>query len=324
MSKSISPALLLHKSGTTTTLAMLMKVGPLPDESFLCFTSLDHQITYDDGTGDGPLVYEASTGMEEANFAAGADLSVDNSEAKTLTPVYPNTGITYPMVDNGELDGIEFVVMQVNYMDLTMGHEIMANGPIGEVKIARGGLITVELRAWSQLLKQNSVVVYYSKTCRAIFGSQAEQDSSGEAVIERYPCNYDIRPEWVEDVVVTSVGTESVRQFTAASLGQADDYFAPGLVRWLSGDNAGQYNEIEDFSAGGVFALQHTTRNAIQIGDTFDVRRDCTKRWSGHNSCQTYANRQWFRGEPFIPIGDTIALNVPGVAGGTNSGGTGE
>lgn len=320
MSKTISPALLLHKSGSTTTLCGLLKVGPLLDGTFITCTSLDRDITYDDMSGDGPLVYRASTGFQESNFQATSDLGVDNAEAKTLIPVYPNPGITQLMIDRGDLDSIEFIVYQVNYRDLTMGHEIMAAGPIGEQKIERGGLITIELRSWSQLLKQKSVVSYYSLTCRSRLGL-----STGPV---RNRCNYDISGEW-DDFAVTAVGTEVVREFTiigtdSNGIVATDDYYAPGLVEFETGDNAGQQLEIESYAADGEISLLMTTRNPIQIGDTGRLRRSCTLRWSGHNSCQTYNNRQNFRGEPFIPIGDALALNVPGVAGGGLNNGTGE
>lgn len=328
MPKTVSAAFALSKAKRATAFCGLLKVGPLRDSSFITVTSSTQDITYDDGTGDGPLVYRHSTGMELSNISASADLSVDNAEAKTLMPVYPAEGITPAMIDRGDLDAVEYVVYEVNYLDLSEGHEEMASGPIGEQRVQRGGLITIELRGWSQYLKQRSVVEFYSITCRATFGSMPI-GTGGGVVEERKPCNYDITGEWV-DFTVVDVGTETVRQLTISGIGlnATDAWYAPGSLEFYTGDNEGQQREVELYTPAGAgefdVSLLMTTRNPIQAGDTGRIRRRCTLRWDGHNSCTTFNNKPWFRGEKDIPIGDSLALNVPGVAGGGMNTGTGE
>lgn len=311
--KSISIALQNHLALPVTTTCYLQKIGPLDSSgTVIAFTSLDRDVTYDDGFG--PVTYHASTGTQLSNLSASNDLTVDNGESNTLIPIYPVEGITTDMVDSGELDGVEYIVYKVNFHDLSMGHEIMANGQIGNVRMVPGGLITFENRSWSQLLQQNSVCEVDSLTCRVKrFGSMP-----GE---ERFPCNYDASAEWIFGVSVSSVGFDQFREFSADSLMQATDYFAPGIVRWVTGNNVGQSKEIESFDAttsGADIDLLFTVRNPIQTGDTFDIRRDCTRKWEGHNSCETYNNRQWFRGEPFIPVSDTVGLLVPGASAARN------
>ncbi|MGQ4661354.1 baseplate hub domain-containing protein [Lysobacter sp. F6437] len=321
MPKTIPIALAAHQALPATTLCFLQKVGPLPDSSYICLTSLDRDVEYDDGTGSGLLTYYASSGMEPSQLSASNDLSVDNGETKTLTPIFPAQGITVEAVDNGDLDGAQFITYKVNYLDLSMGHEIMAAGVIGEVRITPGGMVTFENRSWSQLLKQNSVVELDSFSCRARFGSQPI-GTGGGAYEQRFPCTYDLTAEWVAGTV-SGLGEETVRVFASAELVQADDYFAPGLVRWVTGDNAGLDNEISGYAGpivdpatDAVVTLQFTTRNPIQVGDTFEIRRDCTKAWAGHNSCETFNNRPKFRGEPFIPVSDVTGLSIPGASSG--------
>lgn len=304
MPKTIDAALVAHKALPATTLAFCMRIGPLPDDSYITLTQLDRDLEYDFGDGPGAQTYYARTGIDLSEFQATGDLSVDNGEASTLQeqPTWPNTGITEAMIDRGDLSGVDFVIFEVNYNDLTAGrHEIFASGRIGEVRLLPGGLITIEQRSWSQILKQASANVPYLKTCRANFGSQ-----TGD---ERFPCMYDLTAEWVSGTV-TSVGAEVDRDFTDSALAQTADYFSPGLVEWLTGDNAGMSREIEAFDTGGVVTLRNLTRKAIQVGDTFRVRRDCTKQYSGHNSCDTYSNRPYFRGEPYIPDSDANLLSV--------------
>lgn len=306
MPRTSSVALQLHKAQAATTLCYLNKIGPLPiTGDYVCLTSHSKDFTYDDGTGS--LVYYASTGIELSAFTSKNDLSVDNGDAHSLVelPAYPSTGITQEMIDTGALDGVRYVIYEVNWRDGSMSHEIQTSGPIGEVRQLRGGQITFELRTWSQYLKQNSVVELDSLNCRVKkFGSQA-----GE---ERYPCLYDLAAEVVAPVAVTSVGAEPVCQFTASALGQATDYFVPGHWVWDTGDNAGTVQKIKAFVSGGVIELRMSTKHPIQAGDTGHPRRDCTRAWSGHNSCETYANRPHFRGEPKMRLADTIALSIPG------------
>ena len=307
MSKTIDATLLAHKGQSSTTLTDLLLVGPLPDDSYRGFTLLDVDVVYTPSAPLGAVTFKARTGFEMSEIAASNDLSVDNAEASTLPPVagFEAEGFTQAQIDAGALDTVRFVVLRVNYKDLTTGRsEVIAGGTIGEVRVKLGGLTVLELRSLSQLLKQ-SIVELDSTTCRARFGSQV-----GE---ERYPCGFDLTAEWVSGTI-TSVGAETDRQFADTSLVQADDYFAPGLVEMLTGDNAGQQVEVDTFAAG-VVELRFPTVSPMQVGDTYRIRRQCSKRWTGHNSCETFWTTDktlHFRGEPHIPIGQSDNLTTPG------------
>lgn len=315
MPVTISSQLLDHLSQPAATPCSLLKIGPIAATGsegayYVRMTSLDRDVVYDCGDGLGEQTYYAQSGAEFSNLSASNDVTVDNGEAKTLTPVYPGQGITEAMVENGALDGVRYVVMEVNYNDLSQGHRIESGGPIGNVRFIDGGLVVFECLSWTDKLRQNNVCTRWSLTCRCrVFG--------GDYTDEREPCLYaGIDAEWIEDCVVTAVGAENVRDFTAAALAQAADYFTPALLEWTGGDNEGTSKEVEKHSGAGVFALAFTTRHAIQVGDTFRIRRDCSRYWEGTNSCETFNNREHFRGEPKIPVADTMALTVPGAATG--------
>lgn len=305
--KTIPALLLTHKAQPATTLTKLMKVGPLPDGSYRGFTELDADVAYNDALGS--ITYRSHTGMDMSALMSSADLGVDNAEVQTLYPVmgYEIEGFTQAEIDAGVLDKTPFIVYQVNYRDLTMGHEIVSSGTIGEQRTKHGQMTILELRSLSQQLKQN-VGELDSLTCRAKFGSQI-----GE---ERFPCGYSLTAEWVNATVTSVAAGDAEREFTALSLAQATSYFVPGVVEWLTGNNVGQQREVEGFGSG-IVSLQFPTVRPIVIGDTLRIRRDCVKRWTGANSCNTFwgVNKPLhFRGEPHIPIGDTGNLNSPGVA----------
>jgi uncharacterized phage protein (TIGR02218 family) len=89
-----------------------------------------------------------------------------------------------------------------------------------------------------------------------------------------------------------------------------DGYFVPGVVHWLTGDNAGRENEIEEYDAGTMTAtLVIPTYKAIQPDDTFEIRRDCDK---SKAMCKDYGNLLNMRAEPELQRADGTSLQAPG------------
>lgn len=298
--KTIPLALANHKAQNATTLTDLLKIGPLLDGTFRGLTLLDQPVTY------AGLTYHARTGMQMSGISGSSDLGVDNAEVTTLQPIaaFPLEGITQAQIDSGALDKAAFIVLRVNFMDLTQGAETVHSGTIGEMRTRVGGLSILELRGLSDQLKQ-TLCELDSLNCRARFGSQV-----GE---ERFPCTYSLAAEWIAGTATTV--TEADRVF-GSGLAQAVDYFAPGVVRWLTGANTGTEQEVEGFASGGV-TLLYPTPALIVTGDTFQIRRDCTRKASGNNSCRTFFGTSWttkFRGEPHIPVGDSASLLSPGAS----------
>lgn len=333
MPKTIPSNLVTAKSQGVELLSRLMRIGPLTDGSYIRMTSIDKDELYNFGSsicadGLGVQRYYAATGVQLTTVEATIDLEVDNADAQTLVPVYPLPGITLELVQSGKLDTVPYVVIEHDCVNGAAGeHEIVQSGVLGKCRIEQGLVAIPALVSWSQLLNQTGIISETSIDCRAReFGSQPGD--------EREYCGFDLTGEW-KPFTVTSLGTEIVREFFADGLGQDTNWFAPGLVRWIAGDNAGMSKEVESFtgspnspSMGDAYiSLRFTTRKPIQIGDTGEVRRDCTRKWKGANSCQTYFGAlrgAHFRGEPHINIGDTTANTVPGVNMTQNTGGSGE
>jgi uncharacterized phage protein (TIGR02218 family) len=303
--ENIPIALQSHLDGNATTTCGLLRME-LRDGTVFGFTSTNRGLTYDDG--DGAVSY--ARGHDLSALKSTGDLAVDNAEARLLLSA--GTPISEAQIIAGELDGAQWSVYQVNYADLSQGHRTVAHGFLGRPKIGKGGAyVALELRTLVDLLRQTPWG-QWQRRCRVRrFGSQP-----GE---ERYPCMYDLAPEWVTDVVVTAVGVESDRNFTAASLLQADDYFAPGMVLVTSGANEGTEVEVESF-AGGVITLAFPLPYPMAEDDTFDIRRECSREWEGHNSCLTFDNREWFRGEPKMRPADALATQIPGARVGPGQG----
>lgn len=318
--KTIQATLLTHKQKASTTLTDLLLIGPLADSSYRGMTALDQNVVFTPSVSIGPITFYARTGMEMSALQSANDMGVNNAEAQTLLPVatFEVEGISQQQIDSGALDKVRFVVLRVNYNDLTTGRsEVVAGGTLGEIKQKQGGLTIMELRSLTQLLKQLNLIQLTSLTCRARFGSQPLGSGGGD-VQEEFPCEYPLAGEWVSGAV-ESVGTETDRQFLDSSLtGSSFDanYFAPGMVEFLTGDNAGQMIEVDAYDfATGIVTLRFPTVSPMTVGDTFRIRRHCTKNWTGHNSCDTFWGADktlHFRGEPWVPIGQSAHLTVPG------------
>src|SRR5688500_15777056 len=152
-------------------------------------TLLDQDVTYTPSVPLGPITFKARTGFEMSALESTNDMGVNNAEATTLPPVvgFEMEGFTQAQIDSGALDKVRFVVLRVNYNDLTTGRsEVIAGGTIGEAKVKFGGLTVLEQRSLAQQLRQKSIVQLDSTTCRARFGSGAI--GSGAEIEERFPC----------------------------------------------------------------------------------------------------------------------------------------
>lgn len=298
--RNIPIALQTHLKQPVTSTCRLNKITAVGAAPFgLC--TLDRDVVYDDGSGDGPITYKAHRGYTPYANQADADLGVDNSEMEVLIATFDLDGITREAIGRGVYDDAEFVEYLVNYKDLTNSHTILSSGWIGRIRDVDGMVCFPELRSLTQTLKQRSMIRKGSVGCTVVEFGDAE-------------CKYDVDTEWV-DADVGIVGAESDRSFsiTGVDVDPDDDYYAPGVFEFYDGNNAGRTYEIETYIEG-VVTLAHPTEEPIQDTDTGRIRRDCTRAWAGHNSCQTYGNRPNFRGQPMRPVADTGALMVPGAS----------
>lgn len=310
MPRTIPIALQSHIDSGATTLCLIVKITPVqPGFAPFGITTLDRDVTYDDGTG--PLLYSAAIGSEPSNLVSSADLSVAGGETRQLMPVF-DTPISEHDIAAGACDYAKFIAYTINYSDLTPGnHIIVQTGTLGQNTVTDSGLTwTAEMRGLTQTLKQ-SITEKWSLQCRAVFGSQMPTPQS------RFPCMFDLSTLW-ENGTVTGVGVDTTQQF--GTLGLSPAYGgAPGAVEWLTGENAGRTDETETFTADvGVQTIGLTFGAAypIKVGDTFRFRDDCPKT---PLACQARNNYQWYRGEPSIPVADNGALSVGAIGAATTT-----
>lgn len=310
MSRNIPIAMVPNLEDAAPRWCYLLKVMPVKAESEsdgipeLGITTWDQNITYGDSSG--VTVYYARRGYDSYANQMTADLAVDNSEARFLVSEDYFDGVTAEAIRRGDYDDAKFIQYMVNPYDLSEGHVIITSGTVGRITNVDGLEGTLELRSLTQTLKQKSIIELGSNNCRVVqFGDER--------------CKYPVETLW-DAGEVNAVGLETDREFTLAGSGinADDDYYRPGLVEFLTGNNAGRSYEIESYESG-VVVLAIPTELPIQAGDELRIRPDCSRLWEGHNSCETYDNRLNFRGEPWRPVSDTSNLMAPG-AGSNNTG----
>jgi uncharacterized phage protein (TIGR02218 family) len=288
VTRAISIALQAHLDSRVTTYCLALTITPVSGAVF-GLTNHDVAITYSGVT------YVAARGFDGSALASSEGQGVDNAESNILVAQIGELGITAAQINSGYLDDATFQVLLVNYADLTQGSVIVGGGRVGEIRSMDGLLGAVELRSWSQLAKQKSVIWPTSISCLATFGDATT--GCGAPLI------------WTSTQTITSIGTETDRKIIASALAGATDFYKDGLVQVLTGLNAGKSIEVEAFTVGGIVNLAHPAPFAFANGDTFKIRQDCAKTIA---ACKAYGQLPNMRALPWLPVADGDALQTPG------------
>jgi uncharacterized phage protein (TIGR02218 family) len=306
----VPPALQAHLDSGETTMTLIMRIDPVsPGFPSVGCTMLDQDIVFDDGLGE--LTYAATIGLTPSTLQSTSSMGVDNGEGQHLIPE-GDMGISEEVLNSGAYDYAKYRLYWVNYMDLSMGKIAISRGTLGQIRVEDGLTFWSEITSLAKLLK-TPMVKKSSRTCRATFGSQYI-GTEGAEVTERQPCLKDLSGLW-DAGTVTSVGLETNRTFTAFALGAAAAFYEPGMVKWVTGANAGRQYEVEIQDADGEISLGFETMFPIEVGDTFEIRPDCTKWPFGDNGCETHFATEWilhYRGEPYLMPQDSDAAITPG------------
>lgn len=287
-------ALIAHLQLPVTTTCRLLKIK-LHDGRVYGMTTLDRDVIYQGVT------YSAYTGVDPSVIATDSGLSVDNGEGFSLLADQSAEGITRQMIAAGELDDAQWVMMLVNWADLSMGHGVLDSGDVGNVTIEQRQAYTVELVSYVMRLRQ-PIGGIDSRTCRATFGNPAEGQLG---------CGIDAEALW-QNGTVTGVSDSEPRSVFADSSLLITPAPIPGRVQWLTGANSGRNRlyQVEGYSStSGTVAMIEPAPYPIQVGDTFRIRPDCAKTLA---ACQAYGNLLNMKAEPYIPVGDGLETATPG------------
>lgn len=268
--KAIPAALLAHMQGEVTTLCTMWKVT-LTNGTILTFTDLDQDVVYEGRT------YLASSGYTASAVDSSSQLNPDNME---LEGFLQNPAITDADIHSGTWDYAAILVFEVNYVDPTMGINILRAGTLGEVKGGRSKF-TVEIRGLMQAYSR-TIVRLTTKECNADLGDTR--------------CKVVLAP-WTLTGAVASVSTNRV--ITTTGFSRPLNWFTGGKLTFTSGLNNGLSMEVK-LSNDNTLELHESMPFAIVTGDTFSVYAGCAKRFD--EDCRLkFNNVVNFRGFPHLP-----------------------
>lgn len=142
MARSLSAAYQTFIAAATRARARCAKIKR-KDGVIVGLTSLDIDLTFDLGDGDGPVTYRAQGGMAPTAHRASHDLSVDNQELRTL---FRAEAIAEADLRAGRYDHAAVEIFEVNYRSLGDGRRWLDRGHLGRVSILDNGAV-VEFRS---------------------------------------------------------------------------------------------------------------------------------------------------------------------------------
>lgn len=304
LKKFIPPQLSEHYKGSAVTVTHIMRIRTRSGHVY-GFTDLDVGLRYDPSvydpgnTGDdwGDIEHAAlNGGFSLSRMEGAADLSVDNSEVSILPG---DDSITPQQLMAGFLDSADVRIYRLNYMDTSMGHECIGVGRLGNQRVSENYGFLEFLSLTSQLKQPEANLQTIG--CPHVFGGP------------KCPKAY----TWVDGTVTGVDGDEPSRIFADSALTPGNDEYVPGVVEWLTGPNAGIQMDVEQNTAG-TFALMLPMGYAVGIGDTFRVRRDCSKVWGdAAKGCVFHwgdDRYRYFGGFPHIPVADGGSAMIPGAS----------
>lgn len=246
----------------------------------------------------GGVTYSADQGLVITDIESAAGLAVGNLQLTTL-----DDGSLFTAADvAGRIwENAAWLIFVYDWDTPDAEQEPILCGTVGEIERRQGSLL-IELNDIRQYLQQ-AVGNVSTKTCRARFADHPQTNGNNRCQLNA--------AAWTVSATVTAVA-DARRQFTAAALTQADDWFAEGIVTWTSGNLTGQSGKVRAFGAGSVTLLLPTVAN-IAVGDTFNILAGCRKRLD--EDCATkFSNALNFQGEPHRPTTDQLtATGTPDV-----------
>jgi uncharacterized phage protein (TIGR02218 family) len=235
---------------------------------------------YDLVLNNGKVVLEPSIAYSPTTMANSSDLAVDNAELRgiidddgiddqdLLAGVYDYARLHFFLIDNQNTGNIV----------------TLKRGRLGEVSQERD-LFRAEFRGLAAMLTQDTIETYMP-SCRAQLGDAQ--------------CGFNIASLEISGTVTA---VTSRRKFEDTSLTDADAYFDYGILRWITGNNAGYEMEVREYlltdPTNPTITFLDKMPADIQIGDTYNLRPGCDKSLT---TCRDkFNNVVNMRGFPHLP-----------------------
>lgn len=277
--KSASAGLIALLSSNEFKLADLYTIT-LSTGSVLRYTSADIKIVYGGNTF-------LPVPIERSRIRTVIGVEVDTLDIRVYpTPAMLVNGNPFlQSIYSGAFDGA-LVMLERAFMatwgDTSPGCLHLFEGNVSDTDVD-GFMVSIKVRSLLELLNiKMPRNVYQASCCNSLY------DTACGANRATYAIN----------------GTATGGSITSVNsgLGQAAGYFDQGVIKFLTGPNAGVSRTVKSF-AGGVFQLSVPLALPAASGHTFTAWPGCDKTLATCSS--KFSNAAKYRGFPWIPVPET-------------------
>ena len=284
--KALPEGLQAHLDSGATTLCWCWRLSRRDGVTF-GFTDHDCDLTFDGTT------FEATAGFSASEIKDSVGLSVDNLEVESAIT---SNRLSEVDLAAGLYDDARVEIFRVNW-NAPEQRVLMRAGSLGEVSRS-GTVFRAEVRGLAHYLQQPN---------GRLFQYQCDADL-GDA-----RCGVDLASDAYRGIgnVLELVSPRGLRIEGGATF--ADGWCSRGLLRFVSGDNAGQAFEIRTHrlrdDAVEIELWQEPAR-PVAVGDEVELTAGCDKQLA---TCRDkFANVTNFRGFPHMPGNDFVTSYVHG------------
>lgn len=233
--KFATAGLAAHIDGETTSMATCWKLKRT-DGVIIAATSLDIDIPFDLGDGDGEIIYKAATGFNRSALQNSADFSIGNMD---IQGIIESLTVTKESVRSEIWDFASVHIFQVNWKDLADGEMKMQRGYLGRITL------------------HDDTYVAEFRDLMDLYNAEIGNIVTADCIVDLFSTKCGVRespPDWV-------AGTEYGESNTNdAKLG---DYVSPGITQRLELEDGLGILLLEDFDPTDGLLLNQAGNDRI-------------------------------------------------------------
>lgn len=242
-----------------------------------CFTDFSKNIFYDG------LNYESNTIFK--NEKIKNDIFADKKENTIFGCI--DKDFTENDIKSDKFINAKLEIFLINYLNTNVGNINIFTGYIKSIDIYDNIFVAKVVNILEHI--NSKITETYSELCRCNFCDSR--------------CTLNKNIYKTSGTISKILNSKNFSTTTEDILNKCDNYYNNGIIEFTSGKNCYYKNEIKYYSNGN-FILKYPMPAKITIKDTFDVYKNCDKRFK--TCIETFNNAINFRGEPNLPRNEKI------------------
>lgn len=243
---------------------------------------------------DAAVVYAGTTYLPTDSGGASASDGATGTGASDMEVVglLSDERITEADLLAGRYAGAEVVGLIIDREDPSAGHLTLMHGELGDVR-TEGGKFTADVRSIAGRLRRTAGEVTTERCrCRRLGDGLCGVDMAGTDTLGRALRQNRTAGASSDPFVIPISGGGSA----------PPRFFTDGIIRCLSGQNAGLEREVKSHVSGFV-SLRLPFPEPVAAGTLLQLDAGCDGRFV---TCKRFGNQLRFRGEPHLPGNDKV------------------